>query len=434
MKTRTFNLELLSPLALSGAEAGQPDDWGLRPPSIKGVMRYWFRALAGGVLGADRAILRRLREWEDAIFGSTSQGSSFRLQLKGWQGTQFDFPGRDYATFPFNPQMRDYKPVTGFRQGEATLEISYQPAIVERKRLSVDDLDYLVCASLYMAVVFGGLGSRSRRGVGSFSFTANDSNLSEKGLVNPAALSANDLNGLLSRLSQSLQQVRQKFAELINDGNLTNISDLPLFHVLHPDYCKIFIGQTMPADPRRLVNVYENARKHYFWDGKLRQARQNRRIIRLLQPDNERLYQLAAGLSPTGTSLPVLNKPALGLPLNYTFKAKLDHPPRGAIAAGREDVTLQLTALYNLPGNQTKEINRRGSPVFLSFLRCGSQVHGCAVIFYSSFAGDHDQVAICCDGQPVGEAPYAHDRSALEAILDPLCRHFRDTGWREISF
>jgi CRISPR-associated protein Cmr1 len=37
-----FNCEIITPMFLAGADTGQPE---LRPPSIKGAMRFWWRAV-----------------------------------------------------------------------------------------------------------------------------------------------------------------------------------------------------------------------------------------------------------------------------------------------------------------------------------------------------------------------------------------------------
>ncbi|MBW1987845.1 MAG: type III-B CRISPR module RAMP protein Cmr1 [Deltaproteobacteria bacterium] len=424
MKKRCFELELISPMAMGGATAGQPDAWGLRPPSIKGVMRYWFRALAGGVMGTDPDAVEKLRDWEEAIFGSTDQGSSFRLRLVSWQKIDWIFKKIDYATFSFRKTKERPYNLKGFRYcSRAKLEISYHPAIIQRKGLSVDQIDYLVSASLYLAVILGGFGSRSRRGVGSVSFTASDQNLVERGFFNPAAYTDNDIDALCSKLKESLVNIRKKFSEFLCNGTITAISGLPAFHVIHQDYIKIFISAEDINDTQELIEIYENARKYYWAKGK-----RNKKIIPALGTDHDTIANLANGIVPDKDNSPVLNKPALGLPLPYFFKGKVKIPK------------ITLIASYGDCQNDRQAINRRGSPVFLSFIRCGHRVHGCAVIFFSRFAGFHDQITICKAKEskdeltiPVGQALYANNRETLGKILDPLCSKFRDGGWTEIN-
>ena len=69
----TLTLEVTTPLFNGGAD---PDgtagfrpaaEAGVRVASLRGAMRYWFRALAGTIAGPDLALLARM---EEAVFGS----------------------------------------------------------------------------------------------------------------------------------------------------------------------------------------------------------------------------------------------------------------------------------------------------------------------------------------------------------------------------
>ncbi len=44
MKTIEFECETITPMFLAGADGKTPE---LRPPSIKGLMRFWWRAING---------------------------------------------------------------------------------------------------------------------------------------------------------------------------------------------------------------------------------------------------------------------------------------------------------------------------------------------------------------------------------------------------
>jgi CRISPR-associated protein Cmr1 len=61
-------LETITPLLMGGANArGTPE---LRPPSIRGALRYWFRAAAGGSVGEEKFGLI-----ENCVFGNASEKS-----------------------------------------------------------------------------------------------------------------------------------------------------------------------------------------------------------------------------------------------------------------------------------------------------------------------------------------------------------------------
>ena len=76
MHTLTFQCKLLTPLFMSGAK---PEYAELRAPSIKGVTRWWFRAMMGGVLGDDTNQLRGL---ESMVFGNTDGASPISIRVR----------------------------------------------------------------------------------------------------------------------------------------------------------------------------------------------------------------------------------------------------------------------------------------------------------------------------------------------------------------
>src|SRR5690554_3545147 len=67
--------KITTPMFLAGAEQEKTPE--LRPPSFKGLLRFWFRAVA----------LPKLESWKEVqklekeLFGSTDQQSSFLLDL-----------------------------------------------------------------------------------------------------------------------------------------------------------------------------------------------------------------------------------------------------------------------------------------------------------------------------------------------------------------
>ncbi|MBX5459388.1 MAG: type III-B CRISPR module RAMP protein Cmr1, partial [Thermogemmatispora sp.] len=69
MLKATFDIKVITPLFLAGANQAEVE---LRPPSLRGPLRYWYRALIGGIVGGNLAEVRR-RETE--VFGSAEYGS-----------------------------------------------------------------------------------------------------------------------------------------------------------------------------------------------------------------------------------------------------------------------------------------------------------------------------------------------------------------------
>ena len=75
MKELNFRIRVITPLFMSGADQEAVE---LRPPSIRGALRFWFRAMMGGVVEGD---WRKVRQLETSVFGSTEQGSSWQVRL-----------------------------------------------------------------------------------------------------------------------------------------------------------------------------------------------------------------------------------------------------------------------------------------------------------------------------------------------------------------
>ncbi len=171
-----FTLEVVTPLFVAGADQDQAE---LRAPSFRGVLRYWLRALLGGIYGTSGPGLARVWEEEKSIFGTTNQGSAvmLRLELDGlgnpepfereqsqrdsrgqWQPT-----GRDYLLWSMDPpgesKARQFYPAG--RTFQLTLSVRGQDRV---------PLDKSV-AALWLLTYLGGLGSRSRRGAGSLAVT-----------------------------------------------------------------------------------------------------------------------------------------------------------------------------------------------------------------------------------------------------------------------
>lgn len=146
MRELRVMLEAVTPLLLHGADNKTPE---LRPPSFRGVMRYWWRAALGGVIGDKN--LKGLHEMEGAVFGSTERASSISLRLR--EANIQDAEPRPYLLPHKSIARRDG--IVG------TFEL-----ILTQPRHDDALVWEAACASLELALTFGGVGQRSRRGYG----------------------------------------------------------------------------------------------------------------------------------------------------------------------------------------------------------------------------------------------------------------------------
>ncbi len=74
MENIVFKCEVITPMFLAGADGITPE---LRPPSIKGALRFWWRALNGHRY----TTLEKLKKAETSIFGGTGDNSAQKSNI-----------------------------------------------------------------------------------------------------------------------------------------------------------------------------------------------------------------------------------------------------------------------------------------------------------------------------------------------------------------
>src|SRR2546421_3356377 len=98
MQEVTFTLQTITPMFLAGADQSKAE---LRAPSFRGEMRYWFRALLGGLVGTDQEGLIKVRDAETHVFGATDTSSAVQLRILGLPEKTLEFRkesrGRDVS-------------------------------------------------------------------------------------------------------------------------------------------------------------------------------------------------------------------------------------------------------------------------------------------------------------------------------------------------
>jgi CRISPR-associated protein Cmr1 len=87
-----IEVEFVTPCFLGGADNKTTAEW--RGPSIRGQLRWWFRAVAGGECGG---ALPKVAQAEAALFGTTNARSM--LQVRALDGPQAVTPAEDGPRF-----------------------------------------------------------------------------------------------------------------------------------------------------------------------------------------------------------------------------------------------------------------------------------------------------------------------------------------------
>lgn len=178
--TKTIEAEyrIVTPLFGAGADSNNAE---LRLPSFKGVLRFWWRALAWqrcvGELG-------RIKAEEDALFGSTGTGQSrvimrlvpSRLPNQVPRSKRLTMPGTD-AIVGDGARYLGYGVMEAFesrnrgtKAGELTRSCLPAPidftVLIRTRELSDEQMKSLEDALIAMGIL-GGMGAKSRKGYGS---------------------------------------------------------------------------------------------------------------------------------------------------------------------------------------------------------------------------------------------------------------------------
>jgi len=186
MKTIEATYRIVTPMFIGGAD-GKPAD-GIRPPSFKGALRFWWRALNWGRFFQqenenEANALKALHKEEGRLFGSSASVENGKMS--GGQGVfllrinQPESCVEDNVWPPIKPLAGSgylgmglwesgSKDKNNF-QAHRTSFFSAKPfkaEILFKSGISETDIHQLRQALIALGL-FGGLGSRSRRGFGS---------------------------------------------------------------------------------------------------------------------------------------------------------------------------------------------------------------------------------------------------------------------------
>ncbi|MFT4136280.1 type III-B CRISPR module RAMP protein Cmr1 [Microbacterium sp.] len=183
----SITLRVQTPMFLQGqpGHAGEPGKAEVRPSAIRGLVRFWLRAVVGSVVGDD---LDRVAQVESAILGSTTSPSKVQFRVPHQPRTapltattvhDFEKLSQIDISTGYDPVDR---PLGGFAgaaylmgQGLYPLRTDRPRAFIEpdqtldvlvRSRLSPAE-SFLFRAALQLALNLDGLGARSHRGFGS---------------------------------------------------------------------------------------------------------------------------------------------------------------------------------------------------------------------------------------------------------------------------
>ncbi|MNC07395.1 hypothetical protein D3C75_549410 [compost metagenome] len=170
-----YELSVVTPMFGGGYKTGEIDQLKpIRESTIRGQLRFWWRATRGAVFGN----ASELRKREAEIFGDTLNPSQVIIQVSDVEAESVIWytPGEKKSFIPqylfqlSKDRDGQVKKISYISQCTFKLQIQWS---LQAKRLAESQLEAFqelqldVRAALWAWVNFGGLGSRTRRGCGS---------------------------------------------------------------------------------------------------------------------------------------------------------------------------------------------------------------------------------------------------------------------------
>ena len=175
MQTITFTCETITPMFLNGADGTTPE---LRAPSIKGALRFWWRAMNGHLT------MEALKENESKLFGSPDEQfgrSKVIIQVK-----QQPFSPIQSPLVPHKDFMKA-KAIPKNTRFEVVIRLTNNCGITQEQAKNL----------FILTALFGGFGKRSRRGMGSVAIVA----IAENSAASAAFAMPTNLDDILKRIN-----------------------------------------------------------------------------------------------------------------------------------------------------------------------------------------------------------------------------------------
>ena len=153
IQTIKFKCETITPMFLAGADGKTPE---LRPPSIKGALRFWWRALNANLVQKEN--YTKLKQQESELFGGTDSGGRSKVIIS------VDNQTTKTTTAHPTPHKERPFPKPAFAVG-SKFEMTVN--VIENRVMTAEQVKNL----FIIVSLLGGIGNRSRRGFGSFKIT-----------------------------------------------------------------------------------------------------------------------------------------------------------------------------------------------------------------------------------------------------------------------
>lgn len=360
LRTLDLDLEVITPL-MSGGAARQAE---VRPPSLRGMMRYWLRALLGGIYGPSLPLVSAV---EGGVFGHQSHTSPLALRVRrGAEAGELPpageaWPGLGYLFYSaYQTRRNAILPGKSLQLRVQTRPFGLEPVEVEGVEMDAEQIWRLGLGSLWLMTRLGGLGLRMRRGAGNLRLLAEPAGWPDE--LPPALVRAATPAAYAGELAADLAQLRRAFGW----KPTVTLAHRPSFTVLHPDVCQIYV----------LDQVYGS------WQAALDTLGRALMAFRSRQPDD---YATVKGaLTRPNWRVTGVKRSVFGLPLMFYFSSLYKQlqeqgvPQREARSRASAQITPRRGQL-------------RASPLWVRVVRLAGDQPAYAVqmaLFHSQFTSD----------------------------------------------
>ena len=179
-KWHKYKIEVITPIFGGGVEAGKPDTMmPIRASAIRGQLRYWWRFLATNRRVDPLSGEALFKAERDIWGGMAEEGKDYSSKIKIRAENVPDITSQEYPNeCPGKYKQVEYALFAARKQNDKPAsKLVTQQINFDLKICASDEIMKEILPALSWWASFGGVGARTRRGVGSIKITCDHGNV-----------------------------------------------------------------------------------------------------------------------------------------------------------------------------------------------------------------------------------------------------------------